>query len=433
MSSVGNHTERATPPVKGILFMNRLYRLGALLMAATMMVTTLVGCSSTDTTEDASTTTTTTTTTTATTDDGYDLDAIDDLYLTLGGIAGDTVVATVGDVEITAGDYLYAATYICDQMAYYYEYYYGVATLPWDEEFSEGVTWKDYLEENTLVTAALYAILPSQTEAVGVAATQEMIDAVEAEIAYAMESLPEGISTDFLYWQMGATEAIYYSNALLMYLYDAMVDVYIETGIDGYPTDEEVISYAAATEAANTPYAAKHILFKTVDDSYAALSDEEIAAQLALAEDVLSQLEAVSGDEQIALFDSLMNEYSEDGRDATTGELYYPDGYETSAGEMVAEFEAAALALGEYEISDIVETTYGYHIIMRLPMDTTVDYETYRQEMVVNAVYEMQDQWLLDNAPVTTDAYDSLDIQVYYENLDVLYLQISEEILAASE
>lgn len=61
-----------------------------------------------------------------------------------------------------------------------------------------------------------------------------------------------------------------------------------------------------------------------------------------------------------ALFDQLMAEYNED-----SGE---PDeGYTFGPGEMVDEFYDGTAALEEYEISDLVESQFGYHIIMRLP------------------------------------------------------------------
>ncbi len=412
--------------------MNRLYRLGALVLSATVLFSALSGCSSTETTEET-TTETTTETTEAATGDVYDLDAITDLYLELCGVAEDTVVATVDGVDITAGEYLYAVTYVCDQVAYMYQYYYGVAELPWDEDYTDGVTWKEYLAESSLSTAGLYAIIPQQAEALGASLSQDMIDEVYAEIEAAKLDIPEGLNSDIIFWQLGASANVYENMATVMYLYDALVEVYLETGIDGYPTDDEVVAYADAAEEAMGAYSAKHILFMTMDSAtYAALSEEEAAAKLELAEDVLAQLNAVSGEEQIALFDTLMNEYSEDGRDATTGDLYYPDGYETYAGEMVAEFEAAAMELDDYGISGIVETTYGYHIIMRLPMDTEVDYEAYREEMIVNAVYEMQTAWMEEYVPVTTEAFADVDIQLFYENLDVLYEQMSAAVTAAS-
>ena len=51
-----------------------------------------------------------------------------------------------------------------------------------------------------------------------------------------------------------------------------------------------------------------------------------------------------------------------------SGKAYYPEGYTYTPGTMVPQFEDAVSALKEYEISDVVETDYGYHVIMRLPL-----------------------------------------------------------------
>jgi parvulin-like peptidyl-prolyl isomerase len=50
------------------------------------------------------------------------------------------------------------------------------------------------------------------------------------------------------------------------------------------------------------------------------------------------------------------------------GVASYPDGYLFQSGEMVAEFEDATAALEIGQVSGIVETTYGYHIIYRIPI-----------------------------------------------------------------
>lgn len=62
-------------------------------------------------------------------------------------------------------------------------------------------------------------------------------------------------------------------------------------------------------------------------------------------------------------FDKLMKNYSED-----PGKETYPDGYVFSEGEMVDEFYTGAKELKENEVSDIVKSSYGYHIIKRLPL-----------------------------------------------------------------
>ena len=46
----------------------------------------------------------------------------------------------------------------------------------------------------------------------------------------------------------------------------------------------------------------------------------------------------------------------------------YTDGYVFGPGQMVQAFYDAAQALGENEVSEPVESSYGYHVIVRLPV-----------------------------------------------------------------
>ena len=57
-----------------------------------------------------------------------------------------------------------------------------------------------------------------------------------------------------------------------------------------------------------------------------------------------------------------MAEYNED-----TGENSYPHGYCFTSGSMVTEFEDACKTLEPYEVSGVVESKFGYHIILRMP------------------------------------------------------------------
>ena len=63
-------------------------------------------------------------------------------------------------------------------------------------------------------------------------------------------------------------------------------------------------------------------------------------------------------------FMTLVNKYGED-----PGMEDNADGYYFTKGEMVQAFEETAFALKEGEVSDPVVTSYGYHIIKRLPME----------------------------------------------------------------
>lgn len=113
--------------------------------------------------------------------------------------------------------------------------------------------------------------------------------------------------------------------------------------------------------------ACKHILLMTVDASTGEdLSDEEIEEKKAKADALYEQLAAVQDDpkELETLFDQLMNENSED-----TGLAANPDGYQFASGVMVPVFEVTTSSLEEYGLSEPVQSDYGYHIILRLPID----------------------------------------------------------------
>lgn len=98
---------------------------------------------------------------------------------------------------------------------------------------------------------------------------------------------------------------------------------------------------------------ASHILLGTLDpETSAPLADDKKQAKKKLAEDLLKRARA--GED----FAKLAKEYSEDpGSRETGGEYTFP------RGKMVPEFESAAFALGSNEVSEIVTTQFGYHII----------------------------------------------------------------------
>ena len=98
------------------------------------------------------------------------------------------------------------------------------------------------------------------------------------------------------------------------------------------------------------------------DNEFAAfesfLPDEELVNARELAESLLERL--LAGED----FDTLMAEYGED-----PGMRANPDGYTFTSGMMVQEFEEGTLALEIGEISDVIETVHGYHIILRIEPD----------------------------------------------------------------
>ena len=98
---------------------------------------------------------------------------------------------------------------------------------------------------------------------------------------------------------------------------------------------------------------ASHILVATMDlATKTEYSDEQKKAKLKLAEDIRKRV--VAGED----FAKLVKEFSDD-----TGSKDQGGEYTFARGQMAPEFEAAAFSLGTNQVSDVVTTQFGYHII----------------------------------------------------------------------
>ncbi|HTV62548.1 MAG TPA: peptidylprolyl isomerase [Verrucomicrobiae bacterium] len=135
--------------------------------------------------------------------------------------------------------------------------------------------------------------------------------------------------------------------ALVRELGVSVSDADIKAFYDAHPSDFEQPEQVTV----------RHILFMTIDPTtHAPLSDDQKQAKLKQAQDVLKQLR------DGADFAALATRYSDDPGSKENGGLLPAFGH----GEMVAPFEAAAFSLTNNQISDIVTTEYGYHIIKLL-------------------------------------------------------------------
>lgn len=98
---------------------------------------------------------------------------------------------------------------------------------------------------------------------------------------------------------------------------------------------------------------ARHILLLTIDPTTGQpLSTNTIAAKRRQIEEIRKRI--LAGED----FATLARQYCEDGTRENGGELPI-----FSRGKMVPEFEAAAFALGTNEVSDVVTTQFGFHLI----------------------------------------------------------------------
>ncbi len=253
------------------------------------------------------------------------------------------VVATVNGTNITMKEFEQNLRLQKDSI----ESMYGAEI--WTHEFTEGVTFEDEFKANTLQQLMDMEVIYQEAEKLDLLPTEEEIEKGTEELKAEIEKDEEfkkvldevGIDDEFIRNQM--------ENELVLANYQANFGEITEI------TEEEQKEYYEENKESYyiDEVKASHILIKTIDDSGEALSDKEKEKAKETAEEVLKK--ANSGEE----FSSLAKEYSQDAANSQTGgDLGF-----FGKGKMVPEFEEAAFALNPGEISEIVETDYGYHII----------------------------------------------------------------------
>lgn len=253
------------------------------------------------------------------------------------------VIMIVEGTEITAGYY--------EKMLGLYkqsiESMYGPDV--WEQEVEEGVKYKDKFK-----TIILNQII--DTEAVYAKAKEKNLLPKEEEIEKSFKELKESVDGDENYKKslqsIGIDDEFLKSQTekdLTWQNYRTNFDK--ETTI----SDEEIKKYYEENKKMfyRDEAKASHILISTVDENDKELSKEKKEEAKKKAEEVLKKAKA--GDE----FAALAQEYSQDpGSTTKGGDLGY-----FSKGEMVKEFEESVFALEVGEISELVESKFGYHII----------------------------------------------------------------------
>ena len=318
------------------------------------------------------------------------------------------VVMIVDGKDVTWGEYfswLYMSAMQTEQyfvaMANY-----GVP-LKWSDTVGEdGSSYADSAitgGENTI--RQLMTIL-GYAESQGVEASQETLDAVQAQrdsdkLATVGE---EGTEEDFAAFlrSLYRSEEAYQRATLANYLnLQHYTDTYGENGEK--VSDEQALGYLEE----NGYLYANHILLTTMDlQTGEALEEAAVAEKEAQAQALAEELQAIQDPEELVKrFRELKEEYDED-----TGKTAYPDGYVFLPGEMVTEFEEGVKALADYGVSRPVKSSYGYHVILRLPLtaDTVVSYDSNGAAVTGRSLFASFDY--------------AAGLDAYLENLSVEYV-----------
>ena len=288
-------------------------------------------------------------------------------------------VLKVNEKEETWGDYFYILFTQCGQIEQYFDSmaaYYGMQ-FHWDEpveEEGEGDTYAEAALESVDNLMIQLSALEKFAAENGVEVSEEMRDMIEAQKKEDITSAlgEEGTEEAFYEYleKIHLSRDMYDRIVTQNYLYQESFNrLYGENAVN--LPDEAALKFL---EDKGYVTAAHILLLNTDEESGEKLDEAALAEKKAELEALVSELRAIEDDtERKEAFLQKVTEISED-----PGSARYPEGYTYTAGTMVPEFEAAAEALEDYAVSDVVETSYGYHIILRLPLspDAIVEFNS---------------------------------------------------------
>lgn len=338
---------------------------------------------------------------------GSDYDPVQDIM----GYKGSTVLFTVNGQDVTAEQYLFWLAQQADTT-------YSCASMMQSDD-SETSFWATKVDENSDKTiadqvkaaaqnyAAMYSVVEAKGKEEGYSYTSEDKASYQEDLATAKEQLGgEDAYAKYLKSMCISNKGFEHLSSV-SFIHSHMVDGMFQDGKENAPTAEDLTQYAED----NDLLVAKHILLLTKDMTTGEdLSDTEKAEKKAKADDLLKQLQAITDPTELeSKFDELMKANSED-----TGLESSPDGYVFSAGDMVEAFESATRSLEPGQLSGIVESDYGYHIILRLDPATS---KAFREKYSSEKLREMEKQWVDEADIKTTETYDNLSVADFYDKL----------------
>ena len=286
------------------------------------------------------------------------------------------VVAHVGGRDVTWGEYFqHFCTYISNIEEYMMQsvLYYGTS-IAWNDTYDEasGLRWKDLPGIYAGEQLRQYAAIANFAEENGIALSAENAALADSVIEQAKLSACGGDASDEEFneylRESYLTEPLYRKLVEASLLYQQMfTDLYGENGSG--VSDEDAVGYMEE----NGYIHADCILFATRDsttgESFGEEETKAIKDRAALAASELR--EETDAEKRFTLFEEYKKEY-----DGDSARSYFPNGYTYTAGSLgIPGFEEAAVGLEEYGTADVLESSYGYYVIMRLPLDPDAEIE----------------------------------------------------------
>ena len=320
------------------------------------------------------------------------------------GFPGDTVMLTVDGNDVTASDLMYWMAYNADYIAQYYQTI--GQEIDWSATLGGSQPVGEYVKEQSRQTAILYSTVTAHTAAAGYSFDPDDAD-YKVQFEEAKENMGGQEEFQRFLKEMCLTEDSFHAVNSVALVYQHMQEGICRKGGEYEPSQEELKQYVADKDLLS----ARHILLMTKDpQTNEALSQEQAAEKKTKAEGFVSQLQAIEDPKQRSdKFNELMKANSED-----SGLASYPNGYLFGAGEMVEEFEEATRGLEIGQVSGIVESNYGYHIILR---DDPTQSEELLNSWAETKMQDLSNEWVTEAVVEDKEAFTNLDVADFYAKL----------------
>ncbi|MDR2590854.1 MAG: peptidyl-prolyl cis-trans isomerase [Oscillospiraceae bacterium] len=271
----------------------------------------------------------------------------------------DTIMINAGDLTISWAEFY---VFLFGAVAEFSQNF----TLPieWDEELFDDKTVADMILDVATDEALQMLVFEYAAKANNVAISDEDMALFENELSLILEMYD---SQEEMEQEMFELYGIYsmevYSRLMMvLYLNDLLrQELYGDYG--ELLSDDDASAFAEEHGFMRV----KHILRLKPEDGDDDFDGDPLAEAEAILRELHDFINNPPDDFNGTLedfFAELVFEHSED-----PGSFASPDGYLFQFGDMVEPFSVASEKLKIGEISDIVETAYGYHIILRLPID----------------------------------------------------------------
>lgn len=344
--------------------------------------------------------------------------------LALGCLAGcgskkEDTVMTVDGVDVSFDEYMYYLNTAASTLISYYQSSTG-AGVDWDGVciYDKTRTNAEWCINEALYNAAQGCVIMSKGKSMNALPTDEQLKSLEDNIStirknYEESDDPDAAFADALNGQGFTLESFKAVNKINFTLSNIFTSLYGENGEK--LSEEKLQTYIEE----NGYMTSAHILFRTKEDvkgengqtTQEELSDSAKAEKKAQAEKLCKELKAIKDDTQRKeKFFEYMKEYSED-----PGKESFPNGYCFTEGTMVEEYTDTTRELKNYEVSDVVESDFGYHIIMRLP---TVSSDVDTANQYGYTLGQMASSYDFDEEMKTWDVTDKAKFNSGYKSFD---------------